>query len=75
MEQEEKQRQIKHIKLFAWLWLVVGVAGLVLLVSRVLDVSSTAPMLKRALLPGVMFVIGLIGTIQNKKVLDRLEKE
>ncbi|MBO7117208.1 MAG: hypothetical protein J6V81_00870 [Bacteroidales bacterium] len=75
MEQEEKQRQIKHIKLFAWLWLVVGVAGLVLLVSRVLDVSSTAPMLKRALLPGVMFIIGLIGTIQNKKVLDRLEKE
>ena len=75
MEQEEKQRQIKHIKLFAWLWLVVGVAGLVLLVSRVLDVSSTAPMLKRALLPGVMFVIGLIGTIQNTKVLDRLEKE
>ena len=75
MEQEEKQRQIKHIKLFAWLWLVVGVAGLVLLVSRVLDVSSTAPMLKRALPPGVMFVIGLIGTIQNKKVLDRLEKE
>ncbi len=75
MEQEEKQRQIRHIKLFAWLWLVVGVAGLVLLVSRVLDVSSTAPMLKRALLPGVMFVIGLIGTIQNKKVLDRLEKE
>lgn len=75
MEQEEKQRQIRHIKLFAWLWLVVGVAGLVLLVSRVLDVSSTAPMLKRALLPGVMFIIGLIGTIQNKKVLDRLEKE
>ncbi|MBR3285061.1 MAG: hypothetical protein IKI70_02135 [Bacteroidales bacterium] len=75
MEQEEKQKQIRHIKLFAWLWLVVGVAGLVLLVSRVLDVSSTAPMLKRALLPGVMFVIGLIGTIQNKKVLDRLEKE
>ena len=75
MEQEEKQKQIRHIKLFAWLWLVVGVAGLVLLVSRVLDVSSTAPMLKRALLPGVMFIIGLIGTIQNKKVLDRLEKE
>ena len=75
MEQEEKQRQIRHIKLFAWLWLVVGVAGLVLLVSRVLDVSSTAPMIKRALLPGVMFIIGLIGTIQNKKVLDRLEKE
>ena len=75
MEQKEKQKQIRHIKLFAWLWLVVGVAGLVLLVSRVLDVSSTAPMLKRALLPGVMFVIGLIGTIQNKKVLDRLEKE
>ena len=75
MEQEEKQKQIRHIKLFAWLWLVVGVAGLVLLVSRVLDVSSTAPMLKRALLPGVMFVIGLIGTIQNKKVLDRIEKE
>ena len=75
MEQEEKQKQIRHIKLFAWLWLVVGVAGLVLLVSRVLDLSSTAPMLKRALLPGVMFVIGLIGTIQNKKVLDRLEKE
>ena len=75
MEQEERQKQIKHIKLFAWLWLVVGAAGLVLLVSRVLDVSSTAPMFKRALLPGLMFIIGLIGTIQNKKVLDRLEKE
>lgn len=75
MEQEEKQKQIKHIKLFAWLWLVVASAGLVMLVSRVLDISSTAPMLKKALLPGVMFVVGLIGTIQNKKVLDRLNKE
>jgi len=75
MDNQEKENQIKHVKLFAWLWLIVASAGLVLLVSRVLDVSSTAPPLKRALLPGGMFVIGLIGTIQNKKLLDRLNKE
>ena len=65
----------RQTRFFAWLWLIMAVTGLVLLVSRVLDVSSTAPMLRRALLPGAMFVLGLIGAIQNKKVLDRLNKE
>ena len=75
MDQEEKQKQIKHVKSFAWLWLAVGAFGLVWLVSRVLNIDNTDPALKKALLPGVMFIVGLIGTIQNKKVLDRLEKE
>jgi hypothetical protein len=41
----------------------------------VLNIDNTDPPLKKALLPGAMFVLGLIGTIQNKKVLDRLNKE
>jgi len=75
MDQEEKKNQIKHVKMFAWLWLAVGAFGLVWLVSRVLNIDNTDPALKKALLPGVMFIVGLIGTIQNKKVLDRLEKD
>ena len=75
MDQEEKNKQIKHVKMFAWLWLAVAAFGLVWLVSRVLNIDNTDPALKKALLPGLMFVIGLIGIIQNKKVLDRLDKE
>lgn len=75
MDQEEKKKQIKHVKMFAWLWLAVGAFGLVWLVSRVLNIDNTAPPLQKALLPGLMFIIGLIGTIQNKKVLDRLDKD
>jgi len=65
----------KQTRFFAWLWLAVAVVGLVLLVARVLNIDNTDPPLKKALLPGAMFVVGLIGTIQNKKILDRLDKD
>ena len=65
----------KQTRLFAWIWLAVGCIGLVWLVSRVLNIDNTDPALKKALLPGAMFVLGLLGAIQNKKVLDRLDKE
>ena len=65
----------KQTRLFAWLWLAMAVVGLVWLVSRVLNIDNTDPPLKKALLPGAMFVLGLIGTIQNKKVLDRFDKD
>lgn len=74
MADQEKDKMYKQTRLFAWLWLAVAVIGLVWLVSRVLNIDNTDPPLKKALLPGAMFVLGLIGTIQNKKVLDRLDK-
>ena len=69
----KNDKMYKQTRLFAWLWLAVGAVGLVWLVARVLNIDNTDPPLKKALLPGAMFVIGLIGTIQNKKILDRLE--
>ncbi len=74
MAEENKDKMYRQTRLFAWLWLAVAVIGLVWLVSRVLNIDNTDPPLKKALLPGAMFVFGLIGTIQNKKVLDRLDK-
>ena len=75
MTDQEKDKMYKQTRQFAWLWLAVAVIGLVWLVSRVLNIDNTDPPLKKALLPGAMFVLGLIVAIQNKKVLDRLNKE
>ena len=75
MTDQDKDKMYKQTRQFAWLWLAVAVIGLVWLVSRVLNIDNTDPPLKKALLPGAMFVLGLIGAIQNKKVLDRLNKE
>ena len=72
MAEENKDKMYKQTRLFAWLWLAVAVIGLVWLVSRVLNIDNMDPPLKKALLPGAMFVLGLIGAIQNKKILDRL---
>ena len=75
MTDQEKEKMYQQTRFFAWLWLAVAVVGLVWLVSRVLNIDNTAPPLQKALLPGAMFVLGLLGALQNKKVLDRLNKE
>lgn len=75
MADQDKDKMYKQTRLFAWLWLAMAVVGLVWVVSRVLNIDNTDPPLKKALLPGAMFILGLIGTIQNKKVLDRFDKD
>ncbi|MBQ2501696.1 MAG: hypothetical protein II524_04450 [Bacteroidales bacterium] len=74
MADQQKDKMYKQTRFFAWMWLAVAVVGLVWLVSRVLNIDNTGTPLQKALLPGAMFVLGLIGTLQNKKVLDRLDK-
>ena len=75
MADQDKDKMYKQTRLFAWLWLAMAVVGLVWVVSRVLNIDNPDPPLKKALLPGAMFILGLIGTIQNKKVLDRFDKD
>ena len=75
MADENKDKMYRQTRFFAWLWLAVAVLGLVWLVARVLNVDNTSTPLQKALLPGAMFVLGLLGAVQNKKMLDRLNKK